>query len=861
MVDPLSRALMRRLARQRWQTSLAIVGIALGVAVVTAVDLANQSVRRAFDLSLAQITGHATHRIIGGARPHGVDERFYAALRREHGVSQAAPVVEGVLRLHGGAYRLLGIDPLAEAPFRPWTPLLGTPMAGELLTRPNSVLMAAADARRMGLSVGDSVVARAAGVENTIHLVGLLDSGNGNNAQALNGLLLADIASAQELLGRIGHLDRIDLILDERTHQQVAALLPANLRLVVPQTRNRAVAELSSSFHANVSAMSLLALLVGGFLIANAIGFSVLQRRRLLGLLRMIGATRLQLFARIISEALALGACGTALGLLAGMWLGQGLIKLVARTVNDLYFATQVSTLLIQPHLLLKGLALGLLVTLIAALVPAIEAARASPQAAVRRSARERRTHAMLPRLALAGGAAMLLAAAFVQLAQLPQLLQLPQLPGNALWLAFAGLFCLIIGYCLVVPLPVLGLSRLCTPPLARAFAIGPTGALAARGIAAGLSRTGLAISALAVAVAATIGMGVMVDGFRGTVAGWLARSLPGDLYISIPAGTSRRAATPLPAALLEELRGMDGIAALSTGRRVEVESAAGPVDLLALDMAPASYRSFRFQGESAAAAAADRWREFHRGEAVLISEPLGFRRKLSVGDSLELWSADGARSFTVGGVFRDYGSQRGLVVMDRQVYARLWRDADISTIGVYFRESARPQQLTRRIESLAAQQDARIRVRANREIQRYSLAVFDRTFTITQVLRLLVVLVAFVGILSALLALQLERARENAVLRATGLTRLGLFAMTTLQTGLMGLFAGLLALPLGYLIGQILLHLVNPRSFGWTLDAQPALQVYFEALGLAVGAALLAGIYPGWRMARANPAAALREE
>ena len=849
MVDPLSRALMRRLARQRWQTSLAIVGIALGVAVVTAVDLANQSVRRAFDLSMAQITGHATHRIIGGPRPHGVDERFYAALRREHGISQAAPVVEGVLRLHGEAYRLLGIDPLAEAPFRPWTPLLGTPMAGELLTRPNAVLMAAADARRLGLSVGDSVVARAAGVEKTIHLVGLLDSGNGNNAQALNGLLLADIASAQELLGRIGHLDRIDLILDERTHQQVAALLPPHLRLVVPQTRNRAVAELSGSFHANVSAMSLLALLVGGFLIANAISFSVLQRRRLLGLLRMIGATRLQLFARIISEALALGACGTALGLLVGMWLGQGLVKLVARTVNDLYFTTQVSTLLIQPHLLLKGLALGLLATLIAALVPAIEAARASPQAAVRRSARERRTHDMLPRLTLAGGAAMLLAAALVRL------------PENALWLAFAGLFCLIIGYCLVVPLPVLGLSRLCTPPLARAFAIGPTGALAARGIAAGLSRTGLAISALAVAVAATIGMGVMVDGFRGTVAGWLARSLPGDLYISIPASTSRRAATPLPAALLEELRGMDGIAALSTGRRVEVESAAGSVDLLAIKMAPASYRSFRFQGESA------KWDEFHRGRSVLISEPLGFRRKLSVGDSLELWSADGARSFTVGGVFRDYGSQRGLVVMDRQIYARLWRDADISTIGVYFRESPRPHlhphphRLARRIQSLAAQQDARIRVRANREIQRYSLAVFDRTFTITQVLRLLVVIVAFVGILSALLALQLERARENAVLRATGLTRLGLFGMTTLQTALMGLFAGLLALPLGYLIGQMLLHLVNPRSFGWTLDAQPALQVYFEALGLAVGAALLAGIYPGWRMARANPAAALREE
>ena len=707
--DSIWLALFRRRARYRRQSLPAVLGIALGVGVVVAVDLANQSVRRSFELSMAQIAGRSTHRIVGG--PRGIDERFYTTLRLEHGLRKSAPVVEGVVRIGGESFRLLGLDPLAEAPFRAWMRVAQAGAGGELVGRgllagAGAVLMAAADARRLGVSRGDTVAILSAGIAEEIRVVGLVGAGGAGGAgggggdaagNAPGGLLLADIATAQELLGRVGRLDRIDLILDDRELERAASLLPAGLRLVTPENRTRAVADLSKSFQTNLAALSLLALLVGGFLIYNAMSFSVLQRRSLLGLLRIIGVTRRQLFARILLEALLLGMAGATLGLLAGAWLGQSLVELVARTVNDLYFTSPVTGLLLLPQTLLKGLLLGLVVTLVAAFVPAVEAARAQPQAAMRRSVSERRTRGALPRLALAGAAVMLFGFALINI------------PGDTLLPGFAGLFCLIAGFCLATPLLVVGLSgvvggllrrggglvrrggglvrrggglsRRVAPGGGGGCGFGFIGWFAVRGIRAGLSRTGLAIAALTMAVAATIGIGVMVESFRGSVSEWLTRSLPGDVYLSIPASVSRGTATLLPDGLLERLREMGGIDALSTGRRVEVESGGGPVELLAIEMAPESYRGFGFVDEPTV----DMWDEFHRGGVVLISEAYGFHHNLSAGDSVGLLGAFGEWEFTVGGVFRDYASDRGVLVMDRLVYAGLWGDDGVSSIGVYF--------------------------------------------------------------------------------------------------------------------------------------------------------------------------------
>jgi putative ABC transport system permease protein len=227
----------------------------------------------------------------------------------------------------------------------------------------------------------------------------------------------------------------------------------------------------------------------------------------------------------------------------------------------------------------------------------------------------------------------------------------------------------------------------------------------------------------------------------------------------------------------------------------------------------------------------------------------------------VRLFTAQGWREIEVGGIFMDYGSDQGMLVLPRRLYSRLWDDPGYSTIGVVLSPDADPDLALEELRSLVGGYDQAISVRANRSIREQSLEIFDRTFVITRVLRILAVGVAFIGVLSTLMALQLERAREHAILRAAGATRAQLLGLIMIQTSTMGLAAGILAMPLGWIMGDLLIQVINLRSFGWTMDMVVPIPALVLGLGVAWLAALLAGLYPALRVMHTDPALALREE
>ncbi len=242
-----------------------------------------------------------------------------------------------------------------------------------------------------------------------------------------------------------------------------------------------------------------------------------------------------------------------------------------------------------------------------------------------------------------------------------------------------------------------------------------------------------------------------------------------------------------------------------------------------------------------------------------MVSEPYAYRHDVGVGDKIKLRTDNGERAFTVVGVYYDYGSDEGRVTLSRRTYNRHWRDRAITSMGIYARADADVAEIEARLRDVAAGQE--LHIRSNASLRQASLEVFDRTFAITAVLRLLVTIVAFVGVLSALAALQLERARELAILRVNGLTPRQLWQLVTAETGLMGLCAGVLALPLGIGMALALILVINRRSFGWTMQVSLDPAILAQGLLLALLAALLAGLYPAFKMARTPPALALREE
>ena len=846
----------RYLLRHPWQTALMIVGIMLGVGVMVAIDLANSAASRAFDLSAQSIAGKATHQVVGG--PAGLDERVYATLRVSGLPYPAAPVVADYVsspQLGDRPLQLLGVDPFAEAPFRSYLVAEGAGSVsnpvdvGQLvafLTRPGALLISDRLAQEYGLQVGDRVALDASGRTSEGFVAGLLRPADRLAQRALDGVILADIATAQEALGQTGRLSHIDLILPEddgAALRTVLDLLPADARALPVAARSGAVAQMTAAFRTNLTALSLLALVVGTFLIYNSMTFSVVQRRPLFGALRSLGVTRGEVARLVLGEAALIGLIGSALGLGLGVLLGQGAVRLVTQTINDLYFVVTVRGVVIPPESLIKGAVAGITATIAAAAAPAWEAASAPPRLALTRSALEDRARRLLPLITLAGFGAIALGVAALLL------------PTRSLVVSFGGLFGLTVGFALLAPAATLLVSRLALPPANALF--GAPGRMAPRSVTGALSRTAVAIAALMVAVSVTVGVGLMVGSFRTTVVGWLSQTLWGDVYVSAPSITATRSPEPLDPRVEEVVAGWPGAARWDVLRSTDVSSPAGTIAITAVSdedfTAPRIFVSMDGTRE-------DVRRAVENG-AVLASEPLANRLALPARNAtVTLYTAAGPRVFPVAGIYRDYSNSQGTVMMGLDLYRQHWDDDTITAALLVLKPGESVDDTVRALRTRLAGIQGVV-VRPNAALRADALAVFDRAFAITGALQLLAAIVAFIGVLAALLSLQLERAREMGLMRALGLTVAQLRGLVFLETGLMGAVAGLLAMPTGLALAIVLIFIINRRSFGWTMQLFPDPVVFIQALALAVIAALLAGIYPAIRMGRMAAAEALRGE
>jgi putative ABC transport system permease protein len=548
-----------------------------------------------------------------------------------------------------------------------------------------------------------------------------------------------------------------------------------------------------------------------------------------------LGLTRNEAFKLILVEAAMLGTAGAILGVALGIWLGDGLLELVSRSINDLYFRISVTDVLVSPWTVAKGLIAGFAATVFAAAVPAIEAAAYRPQLAISRSVLEHRTRRLLPFLAASGIAAVAIAIVLLRIS------------GSSLLAGLAALFLLILGFAVCIPVFVKLITQWLAP-LAGGVG-GMSARLAVSGIGTSLSRTGVAIVALAVAVSATVGVTVMVDSFRGAVSEWIGNSLQSDIYVGVAYGS-------LNPDLVEDLASVTGVAEYSARRWAWLETPQGRTRIIAEKMAAGSYAAATILDADAEMA----WRQLNDEEAVFISEPFAYRNQLGSGDTLLLMTRSGSKPFRIAATYQSYDAGSGSVFMNRTTYVKHWNDQRIDALGIYLERDADIETVMRELKQTSSGKQA-ILLRSNRELRDISLQIFDRTFVITNVLYWLAVGVAVIGILGAMLALQLERARELAVLRALGMTPGQLGGMVTLQTGLIGLLSGIAALPLGLLMAWMLIDVINRRSFGWSMDIQISTEVLLSALVLSVGAALLAGIYPAYRAAHAQPALAMREE
>jgi putative ABC transport system permease protein len=419
---------------------------------------------------------------------------------------------------------------------------------------------------------------------------------------------------------------------------------------------------------------------------------------------------------------------------------------------------------------------------------------------------------------------------------------------------SFAGIFAILFAVALISPELGTILSRHARPLLRSLGDI--YGDLASRVMIRNLSRTGVAVAALMIALSVTIGVSLMIASFRATVENWLDLTLRADLYISSPVDAGTQPLASLSSELAGDARSIPGVETVETYRAAAVQSEFGEIILSVVDAEREREASiYRFANGSPS----DVWQRVREG-AVIVSEPLAFQHNLKLPhETIDLLTEIGPRSFDVEAVYYDYSTDRGSAIMSKETYARHWSDTSVSSLGVFLSHEAVKEDATEALRSLLA--GSGLLIQDNQAVREAALRIFDRTFAITMALRLLAITVAFIGIFSSTMAMQIERARESSTMRAIGMTRAGLSRLALLESGFLGLVSGIISWPAGILLTVLLIYMVNLRSFGWTIQLQLEPGIFVQALLVGVGASVLATVIPLGRLARRPIAASLRGE
>lgn len=844
---------LRYLRRHPLLGLLNILSVALGVAVYLATQIANHSANRAFAATVDLVAGKAELQITapGGHLPETVLPQVAAV----PGVSAATPIGHGFVTLPdfpGEYLDVLGIDVFTNAPFRTFEPTNFESTEFDIqrwLGEPNSIAVSEEFVRRHNLKAGDKFRGRVGVTDHELRIGFLVR----RDAAFDPHFAAMDIGWAQELFGRRGEVSAVQLKLTQPSKREVviAALrqvLPKDARIAAPAQRTEEVEKMLGGFELNLTAMSLVSLLVGMFLIYNTVSASVVRRHHEIGILRSLGMTRREIRGLFLAEAMVLGAIGSTLGLIGGLILARVLVGTVAETISSLYVLVNVREVTLQPWTFALAWIVGLGAVIASAWFPAQAAAKEDPVEALHGGIRLERSVHPSPAWLISGLLSILLAGLFSFLA----------LSTGPRWLGFGAALLVLTGFSFLVPRVMFHFSK-GVGTLLRALRPHRRKAkieteLAAANLSRALLRNSVTVAALAVAVAMTVGVSVMVFSFRKTVEAWINDTLIADLFVTPASNEVAGANSFFPPAALQFLSNHSAVETIDTFREMELPM--GDTRVTVAVIRGSERRHFQFlRGHSATL-----MRQFHDEACVFVSESFARRNRLRENDVIELTGPDGPRPFSVAAIFYDYTRDQGIVYLSTQNFVRFWHDDRVNSVAVYVKKDRVAEEVS---EAFRAEfsRDAQFVFYSNQSLRRRVFEIFDQTFAVTYVLLAIAVFVAITGIFLSLTILITERQRELAILRAIGASAGQIRKILLSETVMLGLLAAAVGMVSGICLSIILTGVINRAFFGWTVR----LAFPWQSLALTpvwiLAAALVAGIVPAWRASRMVLADNLRNE
>ena len=826
----MTKSFLRYLPRRLSLSLLQLMGVACGVAAVVGMTMSAQTALRSFTKAVEFLRGKATHSIQRPAGP--MEEGLLLKLGRDPAVEWFSPVIDRRLRLgNGELVRLLGIDPFLDRSIRP--EISKVEFLGKKTNDPENLLSFLTDEKaifvdhdlkaELGIA-SDKIIQTAKG---PLHFKGSFPNPSGEP------LVIMDIGHVQKLYQLQGYVDRVDLILSDES--EFSSRWGKGFLIQSSRQRSETFSGMLQAFRLNLEALSLLALFVGVFLIYNTAMFTVISRRRDTGILRSLGANRMEILAAFLSEILILGIIGGGLGGLIGYFLTRFLTGLIGSSISNLYFFLRPEPVTWSGWILITGVLVGCSASLLGGFLPLFELIRTDPIKALSGRVASRESVRKAQRAALAG--------LFVLLISLVLFL----LPETHIYVGFAGVFGFILGVSLLTGVVLVYLHPVVKRILGTLGRL--PGKVAAGNIRQNLGRTGVAVAAFMISLSMSIGLSSMIGSFRQSLIWWMGTQIRGDLYIG------KIIEAEVPEDFYEEIRKIDGIGGVHPYRNVQTLYRNTSVNISAVDASVLEkYTRFGWlKGGN------ENWEMVKRG-GVIISESFSRRFGVKSGETITLEGIQGPTEFKVGAIFYDYTTEHGLVMMDRPTFLKTFRDRTLNNIGIFIDPDnpRRPELL----QEVRKRSEARgLPVLTGAQLHQNILEVFDTTFAITRSMRAIAIVVAFFGIAGALLTLFIERSREFGIYRALGFST-GQVAKMTLMEGLgMGLVSFLFSMAVGTAVAILLIKVINIRSFNWTIFYYPMLKPYLLTGVTAILASIGAAAYPIWKVYRTYPQIQIREE
>lgn len=828
--------------REKGRSLLVLFAVALGVAVVLAIDLSGNAAAGSFHSSMQTLTGDNDLEVTAAG---GVPESIVGQLDRLPWPLRVAPRIEdhATVLPSGETVPLIGIDFVAEANSHSGQRQMAEdPGTFNFINDPGAIWTT----RSLCPHVGCRITLLINDQNRDYTVRGLIPAA----AQVSGDAVVMDIGAAQQATGKTGRVDRILIKVPEKPgfdywQQKLRAVLPSGVQLNPQGSETAANRRMLAAFRWNLRVLSYIALLVGAFLIYNAVSVSVVRRRADIGTVRALGASHRAVLLAFVAEAAIFGVAGSLLALPLGRVLADGAVRLLSTTVNALYITSRPGALAFSAGSVVLAFIVGIGVAVASALAPAREAALVPPTEAMARGRREYEIRVARWRDLLLA-AFLTVAAGFAS--------RVPAIDGKPVF-GYVSALLLVAASALAIPALVSALTRIASALLEKL--LGVEALLASRSLAGSLRRTSVLVAALSTAIAMMTSVGIMVGSFRQTVLTWMETQLPADLYLR-PAGAPGGDRHPtIEAGLADRIAQLPGVAEVTRLRDYPIEYQGLPATLASVDADPAREHetSEFFSGRPLS----EVMKELAAGNNAVVSEPFANKHHVRAGDVLTLPLGTGSVKFRIVDIFYDYGNEGGYILLARPVMLRYLPDKAASNLAVYLAPGADLETVRNEIGKAAANSD--VLIFSNGEIRRQGMRTFDQTFAITYALEAVAIMVAVLGIAGALISIVIDRRREFGLLRFLGAAGAQIRKLILVEAGLIGILANIAGLTLGYFLSLLLIYVINKQSFGWTIQFHWPVAILIGALSLVYLSTVLAGLYPASIARHLNPIEVVHEE